>query len=161
MTIRYILGDATRPVGRGPKVIAHVCNTEGYWGKGFVKAITSRWYKPEARYRTWAEENNDQLPLGMVQPVRVEPDLWVLNMIAQEGIRPQDGVPPIRYEALRTCLGKAAGYAKEKGASIHMPRIGAGLAGGDWVVIEGIIQDELDDDGVAVVVYDLPHDTSW
>lgn len=37
-----------------------------------------------------------------------------------------------------------------------MPRIGAGLAGGDWVILEGIIRDKLADQDVAVSVYDLP-----
>jgi O-acetyl-ADP-ribose deacetylase (regulator of RNase III) len=37
-----------------------------------------------------------------------------------------------------------------------MPRIGAGLAGGDWATIAQIIQDELCAHDVNVTVYDLP-----
>jgi hypothetical protein len=29
-------GDATSPQAKGPKVIAHVCNDIGAWGKGFA-----------------------------------------------------------------------------------------------------------------------------
>ena len=39
-------------------------------------------------------------------------------------------------------------------ASIHMPRIGTGLAQGDWSLIEPIIQDTLE--GLNVFVYDFP-----
>jgi hypothetical protein len=34
--------------------------------------------------------------------------------------------------------------------------MGAGLAGGDWSVIEKMIQEELCDWGIPVTVYDLP-----
>jgi len=37
-----------------------------------------------------------------------------------------------------------------------MPRIGAGLAGGDWDTIEAIITEELCAHDIPVTVYDLP-----
>ena len=46
--------------------------------------------------------------------------------------------------------------AKKLGASVHMPRIGSGLAGGKWEQVEGIIREELTAADVAVTVYDLP-----
>lgn len=33
--LRFVRGDATSPQAAGPKVIAHVCNDRGGWGKGF------------------------------------------------------------------------------------------------------------------------------
>jgi O-acetyl-ADP-ribose deacetylase (regulator of RNase III) len=51
--IAYIKGDATCPQARGPKVIAHVCNDRGRWGKGFVLAVSARWPEPERAYRDW------------------------------------------------------------------------------------------------------------
>lgn len=44
--IEYVRGDATTPLGKGPKVIAHVRNDLGGWGKGFVLAISRRWPEP-------------------------------------------------------------------------------------------------------------------
>lgn len=53
-------------------------------------------------------------------------------MIGQQGIyKNTNGLPPIRYEAVRQCLKKVALFAMEQKASIHMPRIGCGLAGGN------------------------------
>ena len=38
MSIVYTIGDATLPAGPGPKIIVHICNDQGKWGKGFVSA---------------------------------------------------------------------------------------------------------------------------
>lgn len=76
-------------------------------------------------------------------------------MIAQHGIRSVRGVPPIRYEALAECLTLVARKADELNASVHMPRIGCGLAGGEWDRIEPITLSSLCERGVLVTVYDL------
>ncbi|MDP9765376.1 O-acetyl-ADP-ribose deacetylase (regulator of RNase III) [Deinococcus enclensis] len=158
--LSYQTGDATRPTGPGPKVIVHVCNDAGHWGAGFVLALSRRWKAPEEAFRTWASGAGDRaFELGQVQFVPVEPDLWVANLIGQHDIqrktRPTD-VPPVRYDAIREGLARTRAFAIERGASVHMPRIGAGLAGGDWGVIERIVQDELSGQDVPVTVYDLP-----
>jgi O-acetyl-ADP-ribose deacetylase (regulator of RNase III) len=53
------------------------------------------------------------------------------------------------------CLKKLAAEAKNLEASVHMPRIGCGLAGGKWEEIEPIITDELTSQGIEVSVYDF------
>lgn len=45
--IKYLKGDATQPLVSGNKIIVHVCNDIGAWGKGFVLAISKRWAQPE------------------------------------------------------------------------------------------------------------------
>jgi hypothetical protein len=39
---------------------------------------------------------------------------------------------------------------------VHAPRIGAGLAKGDWEAIEEMLRTIIVDAGVEVTVYDLP-----
>jgi O-acetyl-ADP-ribose deacetylase (regulator of RNase III) len=90
-----------------------------------------------------------------VQFVQVEPALWVANMIGQEGMGVKQGRPPIRYEAIEEGLRRVAAFASERGASVHMPRIGCGLAGGKWEVIEPIIERTLIAASVEVTVYDF------
>ena len=159
-SLRYVTGDATAPQGEGPKVIVHVCNDIGGWGRGFVLALSKRWAAPEARFRRWHRDGRDgDVPyaLGSVQFVEVEPGLWVANLIGQHDVLPAaDGAPPVRYDAIRDGLIEVARFAARNGASVHMPRMGAGLAGGDWDTIAAIVQAKLADDGVAVTVYDLP-----
>jgi O-acetyl-ADP-ribose deacetylase (regulator of RNase III) len=54
------------------------------------------------------------------------------------------------------CRAKRSAWslAHELGASVHMPRIGCGLAGGDWSKVEPLITRRLTDKGIAVYVYD-------
>lgn len=157
--VTYVKGDATRPQGDGPKILVHICNDSGGWGAGFVKAISRRWPEPEDSYRRWHRNMlNDGgyfLPLGHVQMVRVEPDLEVANMIAQHGVVSPINPHPISYAALGHGLEKVSRLAAYNGATVHMPRIGAGLAQGRWEVIESIINRTLTLQDIDVRVYDL------
>jgi len=157
MNLTYQIGDATQPEGEGPRIIVHVCNDVGGWGKGFVVAVSKRWREPERRYRAWHRgEGGQPFKLGEVQFVQVEPDVWVANLIGQHGMGVRNGVPPIRYEAVRDGLRAVAIKAKELRTSVHMPRIGCGLAGGKWEEVEQIVREELTATGIATTVYDLP-----
>ncbi|MFA3873125.1 macro domain-containing protein [Streptomyces sp. MMCC 100] len=153
--ISYVRGDATAPSVKGVKVIAHVCNDLGGWGKGFVLAVSRRWPEPEAAYRAWHRDRaSNDFGLGAVRFVQVEPFVWVANMIGQRGIRAGSKGVPVRYEAIDTALGSLADKAAELGASVHMPRIGCGLAGGKWSRVEPLIIDRLARRGIPVTVYD-------
>lgn len=44
--IQYRVGDATAPVADGNKIICHLCNDIGAWGKGFVMALLNRIWQP-------------------------------------------------------------------------------------------------------------------
>ena len=153
--ITYVRGDATVPSVKGVKVIAHVCNDIGGWGKGFVLALSRRWPEPEAAYRAWHRERaaND-FGLGALQLVQVKADVWVANMVGQRGVRTGSKGVPVRYEAIDTALARLAGRALDLGASVHMPRIGCGLAGGKWSRVEQLIDERLVKRGIAVTVYD-------
>lgn len=154
--IRYLAGDATSPVGSGPKIIVHCCNDIGVWGAGFVLALSKRWEEPERRYRQWAETLRDQeLPLGEVQFVQVERDITVGNLIGQHGTWRERGHPPVRYEALAKGFDAVAEWARSAAASVHMPRLGCGLAGGDWRRVEPLILGALSTFDIPVCVYDF------
>jgi O-acetyl-ADP-ribose deacetylase (regulator of RNase III) len=148
MNIEYVKGDATRPQGQGNKIISHICNNRNRWGAGFVLALSAKWSYPEQFYRA-----RQEYPLGEVDVLQVEDDIYVANMIAQHDIKPDlDNNPPIRYDALREALVKVNRIAVEKDATIHAPKFGAGLAGGDWNIIEKIIEETIT---VSVTIYVL------
>ncbi|POX51013.1 Appr-1-p processing protein [Streptomyces sp. Ru71] len=153
--ITYVRGDATAPFGQGVKVIAHVCNDIGGWGKGFVLALSRRWPEPERAYRAWHRDRaaND-FGLGAAQFVQVERYIWVANMIGQRGTRTGSNGVPVRYEAIDTALARLADKALDLGASVHMPRIGCGLAGGKWSRVEPLLTERLVRRGIPVTVYD-------
>ncbi|MBT2207290.1 macro domain-containing protein [Actinomadura sp. NEAU-AAG7] len=155
MGVRYLKGDATSPQAKGVKIVAHVCNDLGGWGKGFVLAVSRRWKEPEAEYRRWYRERaSSGFGLGAVQFVQVEKYVWVANMVAQRGVKRSRRGPPIRYEALGRCLEVLGGRAVELEASVHMPRVGCGLAGGKWELVEPLVERHLTERGVEVTVYD-------
>ena len=56
--------------------------------------------------------------------------------------------------ALEEGLETIANKAKELSASVHMPRIGCGLAGGTWARVGAIVETKLLDAGVPTTVYD-------
>ncbi len=155
-TITYLKGDATSPQAAGNKVLCHVVNDAGHWAKGFVAAVSARWKEPEEAFRRWhAEGEAGGFALGALQLVPVGPDLWVANMLAQRGTRPRDDGPLIRYDALRRCLEQVRDEAVRLSATAHMPRIGCGLAGGEWPEVERILHETLCQAGVGVFVYDV------
>jgi hypothetical protein len=51
-------------------------------------------------------------------------------------------------------LGLLAAEAQKLQATVHMPRIGCGLAGGKWEAVEPLIRVAIP--GTEVFVYDLP-----
>ena len=155
MRINHLKGDATAPSVKGNKIIAHICNDLGGWGKGFVMEISKRWSEPETQYRDWHKNRNkNDFALGSVQFVQVEKYITVANMIGQRGIKTGSKGVPVRYEAVRDCLNTVVEKALEINASVHMPRIGCGLAGGKWEAVEPVIMEMLINKGIVVYVYD-------
>ncbi len=161
-SISYIEGDATAPIGSGNKVIIHICNNLGLWGAGFVLALSKKWKAPEQIYRKCFEHNSllhtEPIKLGDIQLINVTPDILVVNMIAQYGVRSYKGNPPLRYWALDKCLNTLASRLSNmsKIPSIHCPRIGCGLAGGSWTHVEQLLLKNLSARNFSIFVYDLP-----
>ncbi|MFD3993898.1 Appr-1-p processing protein [Streptomyces sp. NPDC058583] len=155
--ITYVRGDATAPRGEGVRIIAHVCNDIGGWGRGFVRAVSRRWPEPEAAFRQWhRERERNDFGLGAAQFVKVGTEVWVANLVGQRGIRTaRSRAVPVRYEAVDAALGLLAGEAAALGASVHMPRIGCGLAGGSWERVEPLVVRQLVERGIPVTVYDF------
>jgi O-acetyl-ADP-ribose deacetylase (regulator of RNase III) len=76
-------------------------------------------------------------------------------MIGQQGMKTGSNGVPIRYNAVEQCLEKVVHKAMELNASVHMPRIGCGLAGGTWNKIEPIIEKTLLKNDIDTYVYDF------
>lgn len=165
--ITYLKGDATQPIGDDNKIIAHVVNNQGAWGAGFTKALDGRWPKARLDYNIWWSSQSKTPPhdtagfnLGNVRYSLVgrEPQgslQWVAHMQAQQGLIGRGNPRPLRYDALGACLHKVGMMALEVDATVHMPRIGCGLAGGDWNIVGLLINEALCRQRVDVFVYDL------
>jgi len=151
---KTLRGDASEPFGAEPKLLLQVVNDQAsVWGGGFAKQSRKKWPEAQSRFREWVLEGR-QLRLGNIHSVRVRDDLTLVSLVAQHGFKPSAG-PRLRYGALFSALEKVAALAIAKGATVHMPRIGTGEAGGDWKIIEGIVQETLTARGITVTVYHL------
>mgnify|MGYP001581809766 CR=1 FL=1 len=150
-TLTYTVGDATDPtipddgtVG----LILHVTNAQGGWGAGFVLALSRRWpmrlkeRSPEYVYRFGAP---DGITLGTCKFVQVEPNLVVVNMCAQNGFRSAENPVPLDYKALIQCILRVQEYIRDVysrtgvACKVTGPKFGSDLAGGDWSLIEKIL----------------------
>ena len=161
--IHYIKGDATYPDAcHGRKIIAHIVNDEGKWGRGFALALGKKFPFARVDYLRW-HRDGPHFGLGKVKftngPTDYAPSpIWIAHMVAQHSVqivsRPLS-TPPIRYEALRVCLHIVSAAAANSKRTVHMPRIGTGLAGGRWEMIEPLINRTLCEKGIDVYVYDI------
>ena len=156
--IKYIVGDATNPIGEGDKVIVHCVNSVGIWGSGFVMALSAKWKQPEAAYRLWSKDKATFV-LGNVQMVKVETNIIIANLIGQV-MGYSNGEPPIRYDAIREGLKAVKEFCLLHKHSFHSPQFGAALSGGSWEVIEQIIKEEICAFDIPVTVYEFANTSS-
>lgn len=160
MNLNYVTGDATAPKGTGIKVIAHCCNDVGAWGAGFVMALSRKCTNPEMQYRKWSRgELPNDIPFKQGQ-VRLASfmgsvNTMVANIIGQSGCGDTFGFAPVRYEALEEGFIRLREMMVDATWSLHMPRIGCGLAGGEWQKIEDLLTRVFKDTDVEITVYDF------
>jgi O-acetyl-ADP-ribose deacetylase (regulator of RNase III) len=152
----YLVGDALSPRGTGNRLIVHVVNDRArHWKGAFANSLRARWPAAASAFTAWVDEDRRHLRLGSVHMTHVDTDLWTAALVAQAGYGPA-AKPRVRYSALRAALAEVADWAVEHSASVHMPRIATGQAGGTWAVVRELVDSELCGRGVPVSVYDLP-----
>lgn len=147
-----ISGDLLRLVLEGRfDVIAHGCNCQCQMGKGIALSIRKQF--PEA-YEADLKTSIGAEKLGTISSakiVRGDREFVVVNAYTQVHWR---GVGvKVDYEAIRACMR----HIKQSfgGQRIAYPKIGAGLAGGDWSIIKTIIETELNGENHTLV--ELPN----
>lgn len=153
--LKYIVRDVRLPVGRGKNLICHVVNDLPAMGSGVAKALFDKWPIVRSEYMKWGKSGHN-FELGNIQALKVEDNIAVINMIGQRDIKPINGIPPVRYGAIRKCCRKVADIAKKYNATVNVPyKMGSDLAGGEWSEIEKILIEELANNDIEVVVYDV------
>jgi hypothetical protein len=153
--IKFLHGDVLQPRGSGRKLITHVVSdaTPNWGGRGLAIAMKTKWAKAQEEFRNWFGQRQR---LGEVHFCQVEDGVEIATMVSQRGYGPSD-LPRIRYAALEAGLESVSARAQETSASVHMPRIGCGQAGGSWILVEELINSSLIAANVSVTVYDLPN----
>jgi Zn-dependent peptidase ImmA (M78 family) len=153
--INIVRGNALLPRGPGQKIVAHIVNDQTpNWGAGFGKALQAKWPVAHQKFKAFFEQIRGS-KLGHTNLAQVTDDTFVFQMVCQRGYG-SSPTPRIRYGALQRCLEQLGEVALKYNATVHMPRIGTGEAGGSWGIISGLIGEELWIRGIPVTVYDLP-----
>ena len=125
--------------------IAHGCNAQGVMGSGVAKAIRDKW--PEAYDVYKFHQKHFGLRLGTVSKAiidRIEPreNKCIINCITQE-FYGRDGKQYASYQAIERCmnyLGMMTIIGRSPSLkSVSIPKIGCGLGGADWEVVEKIL----------------------
>jgi hypothetical protein len=153
--IHLVRGDALLPRGDGEKILAHVVNDQTpNWGAGFGRALQTKWPLAHRQFRDFFEQARGP-KLGRTYLSRVTEDILTFQMICQRGYGPSAS-PRLKYGYLQQCLEQLRDAAIQNNASVHMPKIGTGEAGGSWGMVSNLIAEELCAKGVSVTVYELP-----
>lgn len=154
-----------------PTFLIHVCNDCGGFGSGVAGAIAKRYPHVRDEYMNWYKDGYQEdevqavkvpFKLGQVQFVQVEPNVYIINMIAQSTPGGEDFkigktkvyLRPLRLQSLEECLYRVASLSKELKHQVIGPMFGSGLAGGDWSgEIAPLVQDCLCNFDVDVTIF--------
>lgn len=132
--IKYVKGDLLEAP---EQILLHSCNSLGVMGAGVAKLIRQKW--PKA-YQDYLDEYNSYgLPLGSIVPSKQPDGKIILNAITQDTIG-KTGVH-VSYWAIANVIYQLdQRFVVKDSKVVAMPMIGSGLAGGDWTIIEAIIE---------------------
>lgn len=131
-------------------VIVHGCNCFCSMGAGIARAIQEEF--PEAYAADLVTVKGDRNKLGDFSSATVKRDqhqITIVNGYTQFHFHGDRVL--VDYEAVRKLFRKIK--QKFSGKRIGYPKIGAGLAGGDWQRISGIIEEELAGEDYSFVAY--------
>ena len=138
-------------------IIAHGCNDIGAWGAGVSGVISNTFPNAENMYRKSFKEPNKPKLGDIVYCTHWGSLILIANMITQKGIRSKTNKHPFSYIAFKIALEDLINTAnKEKRTRIHIPKIGAGLGGGDWDTIYKLIKDLAANYKGTIVIHEYP-----
>jgi len=146
--MKVVTGDLIKMAKDGEfNLIVHGCNCMCTMGKGIALQIKKNF--PEAYEADQRSVKGLKSKLGDTSSVWIDDyNLMVVNGYTQYDFRPtydDDGVVRVDYEAIKKVFRTIGHNCRGlKNFKIGYPKIGAGLAGGDWDIISKIIDKELD-----------------
>lgn len=139
MKIEYRKGDIFLS---NAKHIAHGCNMQGKMNKGFALAIKQKY--PNS-YNDYMNAYQNGIALGDIIVSNVSnffEEKTIIHCLTQFTYSSKPYIMNISYNAIIDCMIKINSYCFDNNIyEINMPKIGAGLGGGDWDKISQIIEE--------------------
>jgi O-acetyl-ADP-ribose deacetylase (regulator of RNase III) len=136
--IEYKIGDLLKTPD---KVLVHGCNTQGVMGSGVALAIKQKWPEVFEDYKNQIFFGAERKILGSIITSVTTDKRIIVNALTQDQYG-KDGKKYVSYDAMDDAMLEIAKAINVR-SPISMPKIGAGLGGGDWGVIEKIIEHRL------------------
>ena len=125
--------------------ICQQVNCQGRMASGIAKQIRTKWPIVYTSYAKKCSDTSPELILGDIQVVNLPTNQYMINMFSQLGYG-YDGMRYTSYDAFWNCLNLIKEIVP-KGRKIGFPyRIGCGLGGANWPVIETMIEQVLNKD---------------
>lgn len=120
-------------------IVVHQVNLMGKMGAGLAYQVRNTW---PVVYDAYVKAIVDgSLDLGDAHMVPVSEKLIVVNLVGQRHFRPL-GVRHTNYIAVGQGLTAVRKLATHTGLLVYIPyKMGCGLGGGDWDVVQALIRD--------------------
>lgn len=120
-------------------IIVHGCNAQGVMGGGIAWQIRNQYPQAYEEY-VGVHKAEGGLRLGDVIFTTIDQaaGLFIANAITQKYYG-TSGKKYVSYKAVFEAMKTVAEFSEDIGIPVHYPLIGAGLAGGDWSIIQPVI----------------------
>jgi hypothetical protein len=119
-------------------------------GSGLAKQIKDKYPRVYSEYKEIMGAGTLKRRLGKCQIVKVSSTLYVANLFGQLNYG-GGGIEHTDYTALAMALSSLSKwrnkvFKNKEDMPIYLPlNLGCGLAGGDWKIVRGIIEDTIPD----------------
>ncbi|XP_030647439.1 chromodomain-helicase-DNA-binding protein 1-like [Chanos chanos] len=157
--IRYVLGDVTMPqADQEDVIIVHCVDDSGRWGRGgLFTALEIRSDEPRKQYELAGKMEDLELGQVLFFPIddkqsRLSGRDHLALIVAQQRDK-NNSLSGILLPALDQGLKKIFRAAKQRKASVHLPRIGHSTKGFNWYGTERLIRKHLASRGVPTSIY--------
>ena len=151
VVITYKTGDILIALGQGDiDIFGHGCNCRDGFGAGIVTQIAKKYPEVEKRFHYLHDVNLDIL--GTSDIVETVTGQHIANLYIQETFG-RKGKRYCSYDAIATSLTELAAFCEMENMKCGLPKIGAGLGGGEWKIIESIIDNAFRNS--EVIIYEL------
>jgi len=133
-------------------IITHGVNCVGGFGSGIAGQIAREF--PYVREFYLTKHKSEGWKLGDIQVVTISPDKLFVNCATQFNFLPRD-IVHADYTAIATCMHKLKLLSTAAELEINLPKIGCGLAGGDWNEVKKIIDNVFEYHPINVKIWEL------
>ena len=122
-------------------ILVHGCNCVGRYNSGLAKQIRSTYPQTYESYLEYVKNNDRRYLLGSINPVFVGESGIIVNAFTQRYYGRDKDIVYVDYRAIGKVFHSVAKMFPE--CAIIYPKIGAGLANGEWSEIKPIIDSAL------------------